>query len=231
MKQSINWRVFAIVIQLFIVLPMSVAADQNEALTLDDVLLRLRTRQATLTTFIADFKQVQKNELFAEPQISAGTLYFDGLGKLLMQMRQPEPYFILLSNGKMISGAPGSAPRQKSLPGGKSFLQRIVDLGQSVEKMKKKFHIQMNHNPNTNLYGLTLSPLKINRRMPYSEIQAEIDSQIWLPVELKLLEPSGDLVHFAFQFTAINAPLPTDIFEIGFIETHTTSPDDIHESK
>ncbi len=89
----------------------------------------------------------------------------------------------------------------------------------------------MNHNPNANLYGLELSPLKINRRMPYSEIQAEIDSQLWLPVELKLVEPSGDLVHFVFQFTAINSPLPKDIFEIGSIETDSTSSDDIHESK
>ena len=67
--------------------------------------------------------------------------------------------------------------------------------------------------------------------MPYSEIQAEIDSQIWLPVELKLVEPSGDSVDFAFQFTAINSPLPKDIFDIGSIDTHSKPSDDMHESK
>ncbi len=231
MKHIINWLTVAIVIQALWVLPSTGLADQNKTLSLDEVLLQLQTRQASLTTFIADFNQVQQNELFTEPQTSSGTLYFDRVGKLLIKMRQPEAYIVLLTGGKMISGAPGSPLDQKNLPGGKTFLQKILKLVESVDQLKKQFQIQMYPKPDEHLYTLKIRPLKINRRMPYSKIQTKIDSQLWLPVSLQLVEPGGDAVRFAFQFTAVNSPLPQNIFDIGPISTQSSPLDDSHESK
>ncbi len=231
MKPSLNWRVFIILIQFILILPISVGADQIKTLSLDEVLLHLKTRQETLVTFVADFQQVQQNELFAEPQKSAGTLYFDRVGKLLIKMSQPESYYVLLTDGKMISGAPGSPLHQKKLPGGKAFIQKILGMGQSADQLKKQFHIQMTSIPNGPLYELELRPIKVNRRMPFTLIQAKIDSQAWLPIGLRLVESDGDSVRFILNFTAINTSLPEDTFDIGPIADHTTASDDIHETK
>lgn len=231
MKRIINWLFIAIVIQAGGALPTTGLADQNKILSLDDVLLQLQTKQKSLTTFIADFNQVQKNELFAEPQTSSGTLYFDRTGKLLIKMNQPEPYVVLLTDGKMISGVPGSSLRQKNLPGGKTFLQKMLDMLESVDQLKKQFRIQMNPKTDANLYALELRPFKINRRMPFAKIQAEIDSQLWLPVNLQLVEPGGDSVRFDFQFTAVNSPLPQDIFDLGPLDANSSRPDISHENK
>jgi outer membrane lipoprotein-sorting protein len=230
MKNIIHWLIIAILIQLLWLLPISIA-DQNQTLSLDEVLLNVQTRQETLTTFVADFKQVQQNELFAEPQTSSGTLYFDQVGKLLVKMRQPEPYIVFLTDGKMISGVPGSPLSQKKLPGGKTALQKILGMGQSADQMKKQFQIQIFPNPNQHLYTLELRPRKVNRRMPYSNIEAVINSQIWLPIKLLLVEPGGDSVRLAIQFTAINSPLPQDIFNIGPIDADSLPTDDTHESR
>ena len=231
MKQSQNMLAIVLLIQACLFLPISVAAEQNKALSMDEVLQNLITRQETLTTFIAEFQQFQENELFTEPQQSAGTLYFDRVGKLLMQMSQPEPYVVLLTNGKMITGSPGSDLRQKNLPGGKTFLQKILGMGRSVDQLKKQFQIQMSFKPDGYHYELEFKPFKTSRRMPYSEIQAEIDGLQWLPVRLHLVEPRGDSVRFTFQFTAINSPLPQGIFDIGPIDTPSTASDDTHENK
>jgi len=231
MKHFIYWLIFLVIIQLGLVLPTMLAADQNKALSLDEVLQNLKTRQETLTTFVADFQQVQHNQLFAEPQISAGILYFDRVGKLLMKVQQPEPYVVLLTDGKIISGTHESLTPPKNLPGGKAFLQKILEMGQSLDQLKKQFRILMNHTHGGHLYELELKPLKINHRMPYSKIQTVIDSRLWLPVNLQLMEPSGDSVRFAFQFSAINSPLPEKIFNIAPMDTHSTASDDIHESE
>jgi outer membrane lipoprotein-sorting protein len=231
MKRIINWLIVAIVIQALWILPTIGIADQNTTLSMDEVLRHVHARQSTLTTFIADFNQVQQNELFAEPQASSGTLYFDRVGKLLIKMRQPETYVVLLTDGKMISDVPGSPTRQKNLPGGKTFLQKMLNLVQSIDQLKKQFLIQINPNPDVHLYTLELRPLKINRRMPFSKIHALIDSRLWLPINLHLVEPGGDSIRFAFQFTAVNSPLPENIFDIGPIDAKTSPSDDNHESK
>jgi len=231
MQYSLNWKILIFVILLFLVLPTIVAADQNTVLSLDEVLQHVQTRQETLSTFSADFKQVQKNALFIAPQTSAGRLYFDRVGILLMKMHQPEPFVVLLTQGKMISGTPGSPLRQKNIPGGNTFLQKMLGIGRSAEQLKKQFHIRMNPSPDGDLYALELRPVKITRRMPYLKIKAEIDSQIWLPLSLQLVEPGGDSVGFTFRYTRINTPLPENIFDIGPIEPHSTPSDDTHESK
>ena len=231
MKHFLNRRVIVLVIALGLTLPTSSAADQTRDLSLDEVLLNLKTRQETLTTFIADFKQVQQNELFAEPQTSSGTLYFDRVGKLLIKMRQPEPYVVLLTDGKMISGVPGSPFGQKKLPGGKTALQKTLGMDRSLDQLKKQFRIRMSPNPGQHLYTLEFRPLKVNRRMPYSNIEAVVDDQMWLPINLLLVEPGGDSVRFIFQYTAINSALPQDIFDIGPIDAGSSPSDNTHEIK
>jgi len=231
MKHALNWRVILLLLSFGLTLPSSAVADRTKALSLDEVLLNLKSRQESLATFIADFQQVQQNELFAEPQTSAGTLFFDRVGKLLIKTRQPEPYLVLLVEGKMISGVPGSVLRQKNLPGGKTFLKKMLDLVQTGDQMKKKFHIQPIPTFNAHRYELVLKPIKVNRRMPYAEIQAEIDTQLWLPVNLQLIEPAGDSVRFIFRFTAINSPLPEGIFNVGPIDVDSSTSDDTRENR
>ena len=231
MKHCLHWQTFAIAMQILLVLPVMVLADQNRSFTLDEVLQHLHTRQLTLTTLVAKFQQIQHNELFAEPQKSAGTLYFDRADKLLIKMHQPEPYFVLLTDGKMISGTPGSTPRSKDLPGDKTSFPERLGIDQSVHQLKKQFTLLMNHNPDGHIYGLELKPRKVNRRMPYASIQAEIDSHLWLPVNLKLIEPGGDWVYFAFDFITLNSPLPENIFNIVPVDADPMTSDDIHDSK
>jgi hypothetical protein len=112
-------------------IPAISAETQKSDWTVEEVLLHVREREQTLTTFIAEFKQIQENSLFAGAQVSEGTLFFDHSDKLLMKMSAPEAYLVFIGDQKMILGVPGSPSyRQKKLPGKKPFFKQVMGISQ-----------------------------------------------------------------------------------------------------
>lgn len=200
--------------------------------TVDDVLLRLKERQRTLTTFVAGFKQIQQSSLFDQPQVSEGTLYFDHNSKLLMKMTTPEAYLVFITDQKMILGVPGSSSyRQKNLPGRNTFFKRVMGIGQSVDQLKNQYNIQMVATPCKEICELRLTPLKKRRRTPFTSIQATIDTLQWLPETIHMEETGGDVTTFYLQFTSINQPLPDRIFDIPLPAKKTDRPEGYHDIK
>ena len=202
------------------------------AWTVDDVLQRLKEKERTLTTFVAGFKQVQQNSLFDQPQVSKGTLYFDHNSKLLMKMTTPEDYLVFITDQKMILGVPGSsAYRQKNLPGRNTFFKQVMGIGQSVEQLKNQYDIRMVATPCKEICELRLTPLKKNRRTPFTSIQATIDTLQWLPEKIHMEETGGDVTTFYLQFLSINQPLPELIFDIPLPVKKPDRPEGYHDVK
>jgi outer membrane lipoprotein-sorting protein len=198
------------------VIPALPSETQKPAVwTVDDVLLHLKERERTLTTFVASFKQIQQNSLFDQPQVSEGMLYFDHNSKLLMKMTTPEAYLVFITDRKMILGVPGSSSyREKNLPGQNTFFKRVMGIGQSVDQLKNQYDIQMIPTPGKKICELRLTPLKKSRRTPFTSIQATIDTLQWLPETIHMEETGGDVTTFYLRFTSINRPLPEHIFDI-----------------
>jgi len=148
-----------------------------------------------------------------------------------MKMELPEPFFIFITEGKMISGAPGSPLRQKKLPGGHAFFKQKLGLGQSLDHLKNRFDIRMTRSRHQHQCELQLRPYKVSRRMPYAVIQATIDTRLWLPESIQLVEPGGDAVRFDLTFTAVNTSLPEGIFDIAPSEIPSVTSNGMHETK
>ena len=200
--------------------------------TVDDVLLHLKERQRTLATFIAEFKQIQQNSLFDQPQVSEGTLFFDHNSKLLMKMTAPEVYLVFITDQKMIMGVPGSPSyRQKNLPGRNTFFKRVMGIGQSVDQLKNQYDIQVTTTSCKETCELRLTPLKKSRRTPFASIRATINTLQWLPETIHLEETEDDLTTFHFQFTSINQPLPDRIFDIPLPDKKAHRPEGYHDIK
>jgi outer membrane lipoprotein-sorting protein len=224
------WPALPILVLILIAVPTMSTANEK-ALTLDEVLFHLRTREQTLETFSADFRQIQRSELFEKPQTSEGRLYFDRSGKLLMKMTLPETFFVFLTGRKMISGTPDSPYRQKTLPGSNPFFKQILGIGQSVDQLKKQFNIQLTSTATRQGCEIEFQTLRKNRRMPFVSIQATINTQLWLPETVRLQESGGDITVFYLTFTAINEPLPDGIFDIESANSHPAEPSGSHEAK
>jgi len=218
---------------LCITMPAFTEEIRNPATwTVDDVLMHLKERQQTMRTFIAGFKQIQQNSLFAQPQVSEGTLYFDNSGKLLMKMTIPEVYLVFISDRKMILGAPGSPSyRQKKLPGHSTFFKQVMGIGQSIDQLKKQYDIQMAARSCKEACDLRLTPLKKSRRTPFASIRATINTLQWLPEIVQLEETGDDVTTFHLQFTSINQPLPDRIFDIPLPDKNTDLSEGYHDIK
>ncbi|MFC1875968.1 outer membrane lipoprotein carrier protein LolA [Thermodesulfobacteriota bacterium] len=234
MKKFPIIRSFILILLLFFpVIPALPSETQIPAVwTVDDVLLRLKERERTLTTFVAGFKQIQQNSLFDQPQVSEGTLYFDHNSKLLMKMTTPEAYLVFITDRKMILGVPGSSSyRQKKLPGRNTFFKRVMGIGQSIDQLKNQYDIQMVATPCKETCELRLTPLKKSRRTPFTSIQATIDTLQWLPEIIHMEEIGGDVTTFYLQFTSINQPLPNRIFDIPLPDKKADRPEGYHDIK
>jgi outer membrane lipoprotein-sorting protein len=204
------------------------AESQKSDWTVEEVLLHVKERQQTLVTFIAKFKQIQENSLFAEAQVSEGTLFFDHNGKLLMKMSVPEAYLVFIDDQKMILGVPGSPSyRQKKIPGKKPLFKQVLGIGQ----LKNQYDIRKTAAPCGESCELELRPLKKSRRIPFSSIRARINTRQWLPEMIHLEESGGDVTTFHLQFISINQPLPEGIFDIPRPDTKSAFPEGNHDIK
>jgi outer membrane lipoprotein-sorting protein len=209
-------------------IPALSAETQKSDWTVEEVLLHVREREQTLVTFIAKFKQIQENSLFAEAQLSEGTLFFDHNGKLLMKMSAPETYLVFIGDQKMILGVPGSTSyRQKKIPGKKPFFKQMMGIGQ----LKNQYDIRRTAAPCGESCELELRPLKKSRRNPFSSIRARINTRQWLPEMIHLEEPGGDVTTFHLQFISINQPLPEGIFDIPIPDTKSALSEGNHDIK
>jgi len=201
---------------------------QHSDWTLEEVLLHVREREQTLTTFIAEFKQIQDNSLFAKTQVSEGTLFFDHNGKLLMKMSVPEAYLVFIGDQKMVLGVPGSPSyRNKTIPGKKSFFKQVMGIGQ----LKNQYDIRKTADPCGEICELELKPMKKSRRIPFSSIRTRINTRQWLPEMIHLEEPDGDVTIFHLQFISINQPLPEGIFDIPIPDTKSALSEGNHDIK
>ena len=226
-----NPIIYALILTLLLLnpsIPAHSADVQKSDWTVEEVLRNVREREQTLTTFIAEFKQIQENSLFTEAQVSEGTLFFDHNGRLLMKMSAPEAYLIFIEDQKMILGVPGSPSyRQKKIPGKKPFLKQMMGIGQ----LKNQYDIHKTAAPCGETCELELRPLKKSRRIPFSSIRARINTRQWLPEMIHLEEPGGDVTTFHLQFISINQPLPEGIFDIPIPDTTSALPEGNHDIK
>ena len=212
--------------------PALTSASQGIVRSVDDVLLRVKERQETLTTFIAGFKQVQQNRLFDRPQVSEGTLFFHRGEGLLMKMTLPEAFLVLITDDKMIMGVPGSPSyRQKTLPGRGAFFKETMGMGRSIDELKNQYEIRMTAAAGEDTCELELKPLGKSRRMPFAVIRATINTRQWLPEIIRLEEADGDVTTFRLRFTSINQSLPEHVFDIPLPDNRTVPPGSSHDVK
>ena len=228
MKKNLIFPSLLLTLLLYQPIPAMASETQQPDWTAEEVLLKVREREQTLATFIARFKQIQQNSLFARSQISEGTIFFDRNGKLLMKMIAPDTYLVFITNQKMMLGVPGSSSyRQKKLPGRGAFFKQVM----GIDQLKKQYDIRMISIPGEKGPELELKPLKISRRTPFSTIRVRINTLHWLPEMIRLEEPGKDVTTFHLEFISINQPLPDGIFDIPLPDNKSLSPEGSHAIK
>ena len=193
----------------------SYALAAEDDLTLDRILLNIKTREQSLKTFTASFRQTQKNSLLQAPLVSQGMLFYDQSGSILMKISHPEAFVLLIRDRLMVMGDPLTKTfKQKKIPGRDAFVKRYLGTGRSIEALKETYDIRIVHEHAGNGCQLDLIPKNASRRLPYQSIRVTVDTHMWLPKAIRLQEPNGDDTLFELTYHTINDPLPADTFLI-----------------
>jgi len=184
---------------------------------LNGILEKIKTRERSLKTFIATFSQTKKTQLLKEPLLSVGMIYFDNRGRLLFQVTSPSPVTILFKGGELITWYPDLSKVKKRYVGA-GAVKKYFGLGNTVEELKKQYHIELSPESKEEHYRLRLTPRTESMAKRIEIIGVEVGRDTWLPATIHFREQGGDFTTIKLDFISINEPLPPDIFKIDIPE-------------
>lgn len=184
---------------------------------LNGILEKIKTRERSLKTFIATFSQTKKTQLLKEPLLSVGMIYFDNRGRLLFQVTSPSPVTILFKGGELITWYPDLSKSQKRYVGA-GAVKKYFGLGNTVEELKKQYHIELSPQAKEGHYRLKFTPRTESMAKGIETIEVEGRRDTWLPATIHFREKGGDSTTIKLDFMSINKPLPPDIFKIDIPE-------------
>ena len=183
------------------------------------VIKKIKEKEATLKTFAATFKQTKTSDLLREPLYSEGVVYFDIDGGILMKVTSPSPLTFLLKENQQVVYYPDLSRIEKKSFGKKGdIFRQYLGIGESVETLKTKFEIEMVANSTAKHYHLKLLPKQRKLARHIKEIDVVVDSSHWLPEQIQFKGKEGDCTTIRMQYTAIDEPLSSDIFQIKMPE-------------
>ncbi len=202
-----------IVITLIMFFPPGVPAADDLNVILD----KIKTREMSMKTFTAAFSQTKKTELLKAPLLSSGMIYFDNRGRLLFQVTSPSPVMVLFKGGELITWYPDLSKAEKRYVGA-GAVKKYFGLGNTVEELKKQYHIALGPQGKEEYYRLKLTPRTESMAKRIESIEVEVRHDSWLPVTIHFREKGGDITTITLDFMSINKPLPPDIFKIDIPE-------------
>ena len=193
----------------------SYEANLQSESDLSRVIKKIKEKEKTLKTFTATFKQTKKSELLREPLHSEGLIYFDMSGRILMKVIVPSPLILLLKENRLILYDPDLS-RAEKISFGKTddIFRQYLGIGASVKALKTKFEIELVKNPPSTGYHLKMTPKNNVTAKHIMTIEVLVNPNHWLPEQIHFKEKNGNYTTIQMQFTSINEPLPSNIFEI-----------------
>ncbi len=190
----------------------SVVQSETE---LDRVIKKIKEKEATLKTFTATFIQTKASDLLREPLHSEGMVYFDIDGGILMEVTSPSPLILLLKENQQVIYYPDlSRIEKRSFGKTDDILKRYLGIGESVNTLKARFDIEMVADSSAEHYHLRLIPKQSGMARHIKAIDVVVDAGHWLPEQIQFQGEKGDNTTIQMQYTSINEPLPSNIFEI-----------------
>ena len=186
---------------------------------LSRIINHIKEKEKTLKTFTATFKQTKTSELLREPLHSEGLIYFDMSGGMLMKVIAPSPLVLLLKENQLILHYPDLARvERKTFGKSDDMFRKYFGIGESVKTLKTKFEIELVKNSSSTRYHLKMIPKKRLGTKHMARIDVLVNPTHWLPEQIHFKEKNGDYTTIQMQFTSINEPLPSNIFDLGLPE-------------
>ncbi|MDX1385423.1 MAG: outer membrane lipoprotein carrier protein LolA [Thermoanaerobaculia bacterium] len=189
---------------------------------------RMRIEQRGLRTLQASFAQTTATDLLLEDEESRGHFYYQAPDRVRWEYDAPDPKTIVI-NGDELTTFYADLGRAEIRHVGKysDAVFKYLGASGSLETLMDYFKLIVRW-PQTEAdpYFVRLEPLyaRVERRL--KEMSVTIHGNLYVPVELEYVEPTGDSTQYRFSDFKVNQEIPADVFELDLppeVEVHTVS--------
>jgi len=177
------------------------------------VLKSLEQAGRALRTLRAAFVETKVIVLLDEKSESRGELLMQIPGRLRWNYKTPQESAMLIKDGRFARYFPKSKQVFRGEAKGEADL--LVGFGPGAAGLGNKYEVTLL--PDEAVAGIPAWVLELKPRAGagvFAGIRLWVDKQRSVPVQTRLLEPTGDHTTIRFEATVINGTLPPDAFEL-----------------
>lgn len=183
---------------------------------LSTLIERIKWEQRRLDSLEADFVQERSSEFLARPEASRGRFSYSSPDRVRWEYLEPKPISMVIQGDEMLTWF-RDLGRAERIKVGRVSAQvfRYLNATGSLESLLAYFAVTFAPPASaTEPYRLELEPRypRIAKRL--TRMTLWIDRELYLPVRVRYVEPSGDTTDYRFERLRVNAPIPADRFEL-----------------
>ena len=192
-------------------------------LTLEQVLVKIDQKGASVRSMSARMSQKKWTDVLEEfDQGEQGNFYFlkeKGEVSLRKDITSPQRSILLIHRGTVLFYQPTIKQAQKYHLGqnGDKAEFLLLGFGGKKAKLKKTYRIQLlRREPveSGEIYVLELTPKSKQVSAHFSKILLWVDSNLWVPIQQKLVEPNRDYLLIRFENIKLNDKIARSHFEL-----------------
>lgn len=207
---------------VFAALP-PIGAIQAQSLNLEQVLSRMDERGDQLQSMSADIVQRKWTDILGEfDQGERGRFYFlrrDDTTFLRKDIEQPSQNVLTIAGGDVLFYQPSLKQAQRYQLGTHKdkteFL--LLGFGSDPQALKEAYEIELLGQEDVDgqtAYRLELTPRSKQTAAFFVRIELWVDSDLWVPIQQKLVEPTQDYLLINFSDIELNPDISRSRFEV-----------------
>jgi len=208
---------------LWMVVSFTWVTARQEAMTEDAVLAEMDTRAATLRSMRAAIEQRRWTDILEEFDAGeAGSFQFLREGEeiyLRKNITEPQENTLILHEGKVLFYQPKIKQLQKYDLGQRrdraEFM--LLGFGSSKTDLQETYDVRLLGKETIDrheTYQLELSPKSKEVSAYFARIVLWVDTSLWIPIQQKLVEPTGDYILIRFDEVELNPDIAKSEFEL-----------------
>ena len=177
------------------------------------VLKALETAGRALKTMKAAFVETKVLTLLSEKNETRGSVLLQVPGRLRWDYTTPQPGVMMIKDGAFARYVPQTKQVFRGQAGGEADL--LVGFGPGAADLGKKYEVTLL--PEESVGPIAAWVLDLKPRTQgglFSAIRLWVDKQRQIPVQTRLVEPTGDYTTIRFDDVVLNRPLPSGAFDL-----------------
>jgi outer membrane lipoprotein-sorting protein len=183
---------------------------QQESGDLTSILEHIKKAQDAMVDFTADIKQVKRSSLMKESIVSHGEMRFKRLDQLWVEMYPPHASITVLDKGVLLIYLPEERQVQRYQVAGNPALAKWLLFFQApLETLGKRIWLQAER---ADAVVLRLEPAE--DLALFREIKISLDTTVWMPKQVELLEKNGDRTTITYDNVKLNTGITDASFQL-----------------